>query len=99
MALHNSYIKYLINSFYKCLCLFEEGNEELTKYIDSFSYEIYGLKYTVEDEYQDVIQTLINILEHFYDDSLEPLPDLDVIKREAFRCINLIESTFKVGDS
>lgn len=97
--LHKKYVKYLIDSFFKCLCLFEENNEGLTKYIDSLKYELEGLKNLVEDEYQDVVQILINILEHFYDDSLEPEPDLKRIRSEVFRCTNLISKTFLNGDS
>ncbi len=98
MMLHDKYIKYLINNFYKCLCLFEENNDGLTKYISSFIYELEGLVYRLGEEHSDVIQTLLNILERFYDESIEPEPDLEQIRTQVFHCTNLIKKTFKDGD-
>lgn len=98
MEIKNEYIDYLKGGFYKCLCLFEEKNDGLSTYIDSFSYEVYGLQYLVEDG-DRIITTLLCILEHFYDDSIEPEPDIKIIRSEVFHCINLVDKLFKVGDS
>lgn len=92
------YINSLKNKFYKMLCLFEENNEGLSQNIDSLSYEIYGLQYLVEKEKIPALISLISILEHFYDDSLQPSVDIKVIKREVFHCMDLIEKSFGVGD-
>lgn len=97
MNISVEYIKYLKDRFYETLCLFEEKNDGLSRYIESFSYELYGLQYLVEDT--KTIITLLSILEHFYDDSLAPEPDVKVIRGEVFHCISLINRMFKVGDS
>jgi len=97
MNIPNEYFEYLKGGFYKCLCLFEETNEGLSSYINSFSYEIYGLQYLIDDK-KEIVITLLSILEHFYDDSLEPKPNIKVIRSEVFRCISLINNLSKVGD-
>ncbi|MGG3987519.1 hypothetical protein [Bacillus smithii] len=87
-----NYFAYLIDQFYKVLCLFEEKNLGLTTFIDSLSYEIYGLQYRVKNnESRVIIDSLLNILEHLYDDSLQAEYDLKVIKREIFHCTSLVE--------
>ncbi|KOS61437.1 hypothetical protein FJQ98_16690 [Lysinibacillus agricola] len=97
MNISDGYVNYLKDRFYETLCLFEEKNEGLPRYIESFSYELYGLQYLVEDTV--TVITLLNILEHFYDDSLAPKPDIKVIRGEVFRCISLINRMFKVGET
>lgn len=97
MSIPKEYVEYLKGGFYKCLCLFEEANEGLSSYINSFSYEVYGLQYLI-DEKKEIVITLLSVLEHFYDDSFEPKPDIKIIRSEVFRCINLINKLFKVGD-
>ncbi len=98
MELTVEYIDRLKNSVFKILCLFEENNEGLSQNIDSLIYEMYGLQYIVSKEKIPVIISLISILEHFYDDSIQPEPDIKVIRREVFHCMDLIEKSFKVGD-
>lgn len=98
MKITNEYVNSLKNKFYKLLCLFEENNEGLSQNIDSLIYEIYGLQYLVEKEKVPVVISLISILEHFYDDSIQPEVDIKVIRREVFHCMDLIEKTFGVGD-
>nr|BDD47808.1 hypothetical protein 9 [Bacillaceae bacterium] len=92
------YVNKLIGKIFKILPLFEEKNEGLSQYIHSINYEIYGLQYVVEKEDIPTITSLIGILEHFYDDSLQPDPDIKVIRREVLHCIDLIEKSFGVGD-
>ena len=97
MKITKSYKKYLKNLFYKVLCLFEEENKELTLFLGSIIYELEGLEY-VDNSNDHVMIVLLSVLEHFYDDSLFEDYDIDTIRREVFKCINLIESSFKVGD-
>jgi len=98
MKITNEYVTSLINKFYKLLCLFEEENIGLPQNIDSLIYEIYGLQYLVEENQIPTVVTLISILEHFYDDSLQSTVDIKVIKREVFHCMDLIEKSLRVGD-
>lgn len=97
MEITIEYLEHLKGGFYKCLCLFEEKNDGLSRYISSFSYELYGLQYLMKSK-KEYILTLLCVLEHFYDDSLEAEPDIGIIRSEAFRCMSLIEDMFKVGD-
>jgi len=97
MKLPVEYVSYLKDGFFKILCLFEEKNQGLSRYIESFSYELYGLQYLIDDKKE--IITLLSILEHFYDDSLAPEPDIKIIRGEVFHCISLINKMFKVGDN
>jgi len=97
MDIPKEYVEYLKGGFYKCLCLFEESNTGLSSYINSFSYEIYGLQYLIDDK-KEIVITLLSVLEHFFDDSLEPNHDIKVIRSEVFRCISLINKLFEVGD-
>jgi len=95
MDISVEYVDYLKDRFYETLCLFEEKNDGLSRYIESFSYELYGLQYLVKDTKS--IITMLSILEHFYDDSLAPEPNIKVIRGEVFRCISLVNRMFKVG--
>lgn len=97
MIITNDYIKSLKNSLYKCLCLFEEKNEGLPQFIDSLSYEIYGLHYLVENDKKPLVTSILCILEHFYDESILQDYDLKQIRREVFHCMDLIEKSYKVG--
>lgn len=97
MKINIEYLDYLKGGFYKILCLFEEDNERLPQYISSLSYELYGLQYLIENKTENIF-ILLSILEHFYDDSLEPNPDISLIRKEVFRCMRIIDETFKVGD-
>lgn len=97
MKIPVEYVDYLKDGFFKILCLFEEKNQGLSRYIESFSYELYGLQYLIEDKKE--IITLLSTLEHFYDDSFAPKPDIKIIRGEVFRCISLINTLFKVGDN
>lgn len=86
---YKNYSESLKNSCFKILCLFEENNKGLTQYIDSLIYELHGLQYLLADGSKLI--SLISILEHFYDDSLQADFDISVIRREVFHCIDMIE--------
>lgn len=88
---NQKYLSTLKDKFYKVLCLFEEKNEGLTKYIDSLIYELYGLYYLLDGENQSKVTTLMCILEHMYDDSLQVDGNLEEIRREIFHSMSLIE--------
>jgi hypothetical protein len=98
MRLTVEYVNTLKNKVFKILPLFESNNIGLPQYIDSLIYEIYGLQYVIEKEYHYAITTLNSILEHFYDDSVQPEVDIKQIRREVLHCLDFIEKSFKVGD-
>lgn len=95
MELSKNYNVYLKGEFYKCLCLFEEKNEGLTAFISTLQYEFYGLQYKKIN--LATFDTLTNILEHFYDDSLGSEYDIATIRRECFHCMSLVDKLLKVG--
>lgn len=97
MKLSDNYKDYLKGEFYKCLCLFEEDNEGLSIFISTLLYEVYGLQY--KNVNPSILDTLSNILEHFYDDSLGAEYDIETIRRECFHCMKLINRLIQdVGD-
>lgn len=98
MDIPKYYIDNLKDRVFKVLPLMEECNDGVSSYIDSLIYEVYGLYYIVNEKEQSVIVTLLSILEHFYDDSIQPELDLVQIRREVFHCLTLIDKHFK-GDS
>ena len=93
----NEYVEYLKGNFFKCLCMFENKESNLTTFIDSLIYEVYGLRYVLEGK-EDFLIILLSRLEHFYDDSKKENPDIKRIRREVFNSLNLIDKTLKVGD-
>lgn len=99
MKISKPFMKYLKDGFFKCLCLFEEQNETTSQYINSFSYELYGLQYLVNEEQEVILSMILGILEHLYDDSLQPEYDMELIRREIFHCMNnLVNKLAEIGD-
>ncbi|MCP1159440.1 hypothetical protein [Bacillus infantis] len=93
MGINEKYIATLKNKVYKILPLFEESNSGLPQYLDSLIFEIYGLQYLVNEEEHHILISLICILEHFYDDCIQPDTDIPTIKREVFHCLDLIDKS------
>ncbi|MFO1442803.1 hypothetical protein KDN24_06190 [Bacillus sp. Bva_UNVM-123] len=99
MKVSQQYYNTLKNKLFKILCLFEEKNHGLTQFIDSLIYELYGLQYLIENDKYDSITSIIAILEHFYDDSLQSEVSIGVIRREVFHCMDLIQKLIKDGEN
>lgn len=98
MIIRNSHYERLQGKVYKIFMFFTEGNEGLTTYIGSLIYELEGLDSRLNDKQHSILMTIISLLEHFYDDSLAPNPDLKTIRREWLNCMSLIEKIEKYGD-
>jgi hypothetical protein len=88
----SSYTVLLIDRIYKILPLFEEKNDGLFRYIQSLIYELNGMFYVVNSlqlnaEYLSLLATLESISDDsmFFENSKEP------IKREVFRCIDIVK--------
>lgn len=99
MNIRQEHYKKLQGKVYKIFMFFTEGNEGLTTYIDSLIYEFKGLDHLLNDKQHSMLVTIISLFEHFYDDSLAPNPDLDVIRREWLNCMNLIDKISEHGDT
>lgn len=99
MIIRKSHYKRLVNKVFKIYPFFTEGNEGLTTYIDSLIYELEGLENMLNDTQASMLVTVISIFEHFYDDSLAPDPDLEVIRREWLNCMSLIDKIADCGDT
>jgi len=97
MEITPKHVEKLKNKVFKILPLFQSENVGLTRYIDSLIYELEGLRNRLNEEQESMMITIISVLEHMYDDSLSPSPDIDIIKREVFSNISLIEKMFN-GD-
>lgn len=98
MEIREVHYKRLQGKIYKIYMFFNEGNEGLTTYISSLIYELEGLGYLLNDKQYSMLLTIISTLEHFYDDSLSPAPDLNTIRREWLNCLNLIDKMAKSGE-
>lgn len=96
--IRKSHFENLKNKVFKIYPFFTEKNEGLTTYIDSLIYEFQGLEHNLNDVQASMLQTIISIFEHFYDDSLSPDPDLQVIRREWLNCLNLLDKIAEHGD-
>lgn len=88
------YLESIVNKVYKIIPLYEEESEFLYRYVDSLVFEIDG---TVrhfdglldDDRIISVIGILEGISTDLYFDELKYIED-DMIKPEAFQCINLL---------
>lgn len=96
MKINSAYVRYLKGSFYKCLCLFEEKDKGLTKFIESLTYEIQGLQVIVPEKEGIII--LSSILEHFKQDSLLTEPDIKIIRKQVFNCMDVIDGLLEGCD-
>lgn len=87
-----NYLNLSVNSIFKILPLYEEKNIGVSTYIDSLLFELYGLDNAISidgsGEYISLLSTLESIkLEVIKEDGTKK-----VVKREVFKCINLIKN-------
>lgn len=92
------HMKTIQGKIFKLLPLFQNENEGLTKYIGSLIYELKGLQYYLDGQEESMLISIVSILESMYDDSIEPKPDLILIKREIFGLTNLMDKIIECGD-
>lgn len=98
MKIRNSHYERLKGKIFKVYPFFTEKNEGLTTYISSLLYEFEGLEERLNDTQASILMTIISIFEHFYNDSIAPEPDLEVIRREWLNCLNLMDKIAELGD-
>lgn len=89
------YLDTLINSVFKILPLYEERNDGIQTYIESLLFELYGLDkvFDIKDSYEYV--SILSILESIKEEVAKENSKKRVIKREVFKCINIIKNTIK----
>lgn len=89
------YLDTLINSVFKILPLYEERNDGIQTYIESLLFELYGLDkvFDIKDSYEYV--SVLSILESIKEEVAKENSKKRVIKREVFKCINIIKNTIK----
>lgn|SRR5690606_15639205 len=89
------YLDALINSVFKILPLYEERNDGIQTYIESLLFELYGLDkvFDIKDSYEYV--SVLSILESIKEEVAKENSKKRVIKREVFKCINIIKNTIK----
>lgn len=89
------YLDALINSVFKILPLYEERNDGIQTYIESLLFELYGLDkvFDIKDSYEYI--SVLSILESIKEEVAKENSKKRVIKREVFKCINIIKNTIK----
>lgn len=87
-----SYLNTVVNSVFKILPLYEEKNIGVASYIESLLFELYGLEEAVtvshSYEYISLLSTLESIKKEIKSDDGKK----QTIKREVFKCINIIKN-------
>lgn len=85
------YLTTLVDRTFAVLCLYEEENEGLFKYIQSLIYELNGLKGIVEEikTNADFI-TILATFESLSEDALF-FDNHEVFRREVLKCITIIK--------
>lgn len=87
-----SYLETLKNRLFKIIPLFEENNEGIYKYIDSLLFELGGMIYVVKElKNNSMFLSLIATLESLLDESLAGEYNISLVRREVFRCLNIVE--------
>lgn len=91
-----SYFLEFKNNIFKILPLYEENNPYLCSYIDSLLFELNGVceVYKQLKNNKNYI-SLCAILESLYDEALVMDENHEIVKREVFKCIRILE---KIAD-
>lgn len=83
----HSYFKSLVNSFFKVLPMFENGESSLPTYLDSLQSELLGCgSFIPELESEPQFLSLIAILQYMIDNPEEPVKK---VRREVFKAISI----------
>lgn len=83
----HSYFKSLVNSFFKVLPMFENGESSLPTYLDSLQSELLGCgSFIPELEREPQFLSLIAILQYIMDNPEEPVKK---VRREVFKAISI----------
>jgi hypothetical protein len=86
------YLDATVNSVFKILPLYEEQNVGVATYIESLIFELDGLQHVVAIEHSYEYISVMNILTSVKKEAEKEGNNKPVIKREVFRCINIIKN-------
>lgn len=86
------YLNSVVNSVFKILPLYEEQNVGVKTYIESLLFELYGLEDAVALEHSYEYISLLSTLESVKKEVAKPDSKKTIIKREVFKCINIIKN-------
>lgn len=83
----HSYFKSLVNSYFKVLPMFENGESSLPTYLDSLQSELLGCKSFIPELAEEPqFLTLLAILQFMIDNPDEPVKK---VRREVFKAISI----------
>lgn len=86
------YLDSVVNSVFKILPLYEEQNVGVETYIESLLFELYGLDKAIKIENSYEYAQLLSILEALKMEVIKKDSKQATIKREVFKCINIIKN-------
>lgn len=86
------YLNSTVNSVFKVLPLYEEQNVGVHKHIDSLLFELYGLEKSVLINHSYEYISILSTLESIKKEVILNDDNKAVVKREIFRCINIIKN-------
>lgn len=93
------YLESTINSVFKILPLYEEKSVGIKTYVDSLLFELYGLEKNIDIDISSEYISLLSTLESIKTELDCNEDKKSVIKREVFKCINIIKNmTAKIED-
>lgn len=87
-----NYLNTSVNSIFKILPLYEEGNVGIKVYVESLLFELYGLENAVKIKYNYEYISLLSTLESVKKEILKEDSEKSIIKREVFKCINIVKN-------
>jgi len=86
------YLNSVVNSVFKILPLYEEQNVGVKTYIESLLFEFYGLEEAIAIEHSYEYISLLSTLESVKKEVSKENSRKPVVKREIFKCINIIKN-------
>lgn len=97
--LANSYFTNLKNRIFKILPLTEEGNDGVVKYANSLLFELNGIVNVIDGiENQCYFLSLLGTLESVSEELLAPDIDLECVRSEILKCLNIIQYNLQKGE-
>ncbi|AKQ08531.1 hypothetical protein PQE66_gp216 [Bacillus phage PBC2] len=86
------YLNSVVNSVFKILPLYEEQNVGVGVYVESLLFELHGLQDAVEIKHGYEYISLLSTLESVRKEMEKENSRKATVKREIFKCINIIKN-------
>lgn len=98
-TLFQSYLENLKNRIFKILPLIEENNDGISKYTNSLLFELSGVGHVIEGiENDHYYISLLATLERVSEELIAPDVDLNCVRSEVLKCLNIIEYKIMKGE-